>query len=89
MGARVLDIVRLLVWQFSKPVLVANIIAWPLAVWAMSRWLETFPYRIDTWFIWVFCFGAGALSLAIAWATVCVQSAKVARTNPIRALRYE
>ena len=89
MGARVLDIVRLLVWQFSKPVLVANMIAWPLAVWVMARWLETFPYRIETWFVWIFCFGAGALSLAIAWATVCIQSIKVARTNPIRALRYE
>ena len=89
MGARVFDIVRLLVWQFSKPVLVANLIAWPLVVWVMSRWLETFPYRIETWNLWVFCLGAGALSLAIAWATVCIQSTRVARTNPIRALRYE
>ncbi len=45
-GARVRDIVRLLVWQFSKPVVLANLIAWPVAWWAMRDWLNTFDARI-------------------------------------------
>ncbi|MFM2043437.1 MAG: hypothetical protein RLY86_2013 [Pseudomonadota bacterium] len=87
LGARVPDIVRLLVWQFSKPVLVANIIAWPLAWWGMSRWLEGFTYRIDLTPLPFLLAGAGAL--AIAWVTVGVHAAKVAQAKPIRALRYE
>ncbi|MEX0300582.1 MAG: FtsX-like permease family protein, partial [Kordiimonas sp.] len=89
MGARVRDVVQLLVWQFSKPVLVANLIAWPVAVWGMLKWLETFPYRMDTWMLVPLCIGAGFVALAIAWATVGGNAAKVARSNPIKALRYE
>ncbi|MGP1666216.1 MAG: FtsX-like permease family protein, partial [Rhodanobacter sp.] len=48
MGAKVKNIVSLLLWQFSKPVLVANLFAWPIAIWLMLDWLEGFPYRIDT-----------------------------------------
>ncbi len=89
MGARVRDVVQLLVWQFSKPVLVANLIAWPVAVWGMLQWLETFPYRMDTWMLLPLCIGAGLIALTIAWATVGGNAAKVARSNPIKALRYE
>lgn len=89
LGASVLDIVRLLIWQFSKPVLVANLIAWPLAVWGMLQWLETFPYRIETWVLAPLCLLAGLIALAIAWATVGGNAAKVARSNPVKALRYE
>ncbi|MBB4633162.1 FtsX-like permease family protein [Sphingosinicella soli] len=60
LGAGVFDIVRLLVWQFSKPVLLANLIAWPLAIWAMTRWLESFPYRIDSWLLLPFLPGRRA-----------------------------
>ncbi|MFM2043690.1 MAG: hypothetical protein RLY86_2266 [Pseudomonadota bacterium] len=87
LGAGVPDIVRLLVWQFSKPVLVANIIAWPLAWWGMSRWLEGFAYRIDlnpALFVL-----AGSVALSIAWGTVAVHAVRVAQSNPIKALRYE
>ncbi|TNE62428.1 MAG: ABC transporter permease [Alphaproteobacteria bacterium] len=89
LGASVLDIVRLLIWQFSKPVLLANIIAWPIAVWGMMSWLETFPYRLDTWVLGPLCIGAGVVALLIAWVTVGGNAAKVARSNPIKALRYE
>ncbi len=89
MGARVMDIVRLLVWQFSKPVLVANLIAWPVAAWGMMMWLESFPYRLDSWVLAPLCMIAGAIALAIAWATVGGNAARVARANPINALRYE
>ncbi len=89
MGASVIDIVRLLIWQFSKPVLIANIIAWPVVVYGLMTWLETFPYRIEIWWLGIFCVASGIIALSIAWATVGGNAAKVARTNPIKALRYE
>lgn len=89
LGATVMDIVQLLVWQFSKPVLLANLIAWPIAAWSMMRWLETFPYRMDFWYLVPLCALAGVTTLAVAWATVGGNAAKVARANPINALRYE
>jgi putative ABC transport system permease protein len=86
-GARVRDIVRLLVWQFSKPVVIANLIAWPVAWWAMRDWLNTFDARID---LGPGPFAvAGILAFAIAVATVAGQAIRVARMNPIHALRYE
>jgi len=89
LGATVRDIVQLLIWQFSKPVLLANVIAWPIAVWSMTQWLETFPYRMDFWYLVPLCALASMTTLAVAWATVGSNAAKVARTNPIKALRYE
>ena len=47
LGARTRDIVRLLAWQFSKPVIIANLIAWPVAWWVMRDWLNSFDARID------------------------------------------
>lgn len=87
MGARTRDIVRLLAWQFSKPVIIANLIAWPVAWWVMRDWLNTFDARIDlgpTPFIF-----AGLLGLVIAIGTIAAHAIKVARANPIHALRYE
>lgn len=89
MGASVFDIVRLLIWQFSKPVLLANLIAWPLVAYGMVSWLESFPYRLDSWIIVPLCIVAGLIALMIAWATVGGNAARVARANPIKALRYE
>jgi putative ABC transport system permease protein len=87
LGARTRDIVRLLAWQFSKPVIIANLIAWPVAWWAMRDWLNTFDARIDlgpTPFVL-----AGLLALVIAIGTIAGHAIKVARANPIHALRYE
>jgi putative ABC transport system permease protein len=87
LGARTRDIVRLLAWQFSKPVLVANLIAWPVAWWVMRDWLNNFDARITlgpTPFVL-----AGALALAIALGTIGGHAFRVARANPINALRYE
>jgi putative ABC transport system permease protein len=89
MGASVMDIVRLLIWQFSKPVLIANLIAWPIVVYAVMQWLENFPYRLELWWLAIFCVASGTIALSIAWATVGGNAARVARTNPIQALRYE
>lgn len=89
MGASVKDIVSLLIWQFSKPVAIANILAWPIAAYLMLSWLENFPYRLSDWWLLPICLAVGLLSLLIAWSTVGGNAAKVARKNPIKALRYE
>jgi putative ABC transport system permease protein len=87
LGARTRDIVRLLVWQFSRPVIVANIIAWPVAWWMMRDWLNQFDDRIS---LGPAPFVAAALiALTIAIVTVISHAFKVARANPIHALRYE
>ncbi|MFN3724780.1 MAG: ABC transporter permease [Allosphingosinicella sp.] len=87
LGARTSDIVRLLAWQFSKPVIIANLIAWPVAWWAMRDWLNTFDTRVDLG-VTPFLF-AGLLALAIAIGTIAGHALRVARANPIHALRYE
>ena len=87
LGARTRDIVRLLVWQFSRPVIVANLIAWPVAWWVMRDWLNGFDQRIalgPTPFLL-----AAGIALAIAVGTVMGHALRVARSNPIHALRYE
>lgn len=89
MGASVFDVVKLLIWQFSKPVLIANLIAWPVSYYAMSIWLENFVYRIEAFFIIGFCLIAGIAALLIAWGTVASNSMRVASANPVNALRYE
>jgi putative ABC transport system permease protein len=86
-GARISNVVILLLWQFSIPVLIANVIAWPLAWYYLHDWLQGFAYRITL--SPLYFLGAGASALAIAWATVFVHAVRVARANPIHALRYE
>jgi putative ABC transport system permease protein len=86
-GARSRDIVRLLAWQFSKPVIIANLIAWPVAWWVMRDWLNGFDSRIalgPTPFVL-----AGLLALGIALGTIAGHALKVSRSKPIHALRYE
>jgi putative ABC transport system permease protein len=87
LGARTGDIVRLLAWQFSKPVIVANLIAWPVAWYVMRDWLNSFDSRVDLG-PWPFLL-AGLLALAIAIGTIAGHAIRVARANPIHALRYE
>ena len=87
LGARTRDIVRLLVWQFSRPVIIANIIAWPIAWWMMRDWLNGFDQRISLTPLPFLI--AAAVALGIAIATVVGHAVKVARSNPIHALRYE
>jgi putative ABC transport system permease protein len=87
LGARTRDIVRLLVWQFSRPVIIANLIAWPVAWWLMRDWLNGFDQRIPLGPLPFLV--AAALALGIAIATVAGHAFKVARANPIHALRYE
>ena len=86
-GARTRDVVLLLVWQFSIPVLIANAIAWPLAWYYLHGWLEGFAYRISL--SPLYFAGVGAVAMLIAWITIFAHAWRVARANPINALRYE
>ncbi|MCJ8269925.1 MAG: hypothetical protein MJK04_11055 [Psychrosphaera sp.] len=86
-GASVMDIVVLLSMEFSKLVLLANIIAWPIAWYVMSNWLTNFVYRID---MNPMIFVASALvAFVIAWVTVGSLASVAAHTRPIKSLRYE
>ncbi|TRY31500.1 ABC transporter permease [Aliiglaciecola sp. M165] len=89
MGASVKDIVALLIWQFSKPVIWANLIAWPIAGYAMINWLERFEYRIEFISLLPISIAVGVILLVLAWLTVGGNAAKVARSNPVEALRQE
>ena len=87
MGASTADILKLLVWEFAKPVLLANAIAWPLAYAVMAQWLGGFAYRISLDPL-VFA-GAGLVTIAIASGTTLYHALLVARSRPVLALRYE
>jgi putative ABC transport system permease protein len=86
-GARTHDVVRLLLWQFSIPVLIANAIAWPIAYYYLHHWLESYAYRISLNPLYFLT--AGGIALAIAWATIFAHVVRIARASPIFALRYE
>ena len=87
LGATVPELLRLLSSEFARWVLIANLIAWPLAYYAMNKWLQDFAYRIDIG-LWVFII-AGVSTLVIALATVSFHAVKAAIANPVEALRYE
>ena len=86
-GARTDEVIFLLLRQFSVPVLVANVIAWPIAWYYLRNWLQGFAYHITLsplYFV-----GVGAAALVLAWVTIFVHVSRVAGANPIYALRNE
>jgi putative ABC transport system permease protein len=87
MGASIPELMRLLIWQFSKPVFIANLIAWPLAWYFLNDWLNGFALRISINPLYFLV--AGVATLLVAWLTVGGLVYRVARSNPIHALRYE
>jgi putative ABC transport system permease protein len=87
LGASITGIIMLLSKEFTKWVLLANIIAWPIAYVAMNRWLQNFAYRINMG-LGTFILAA-LLALIIALLTVGYQAIKTARANPVESLRYE
>jgi putative ABC transport system permease protein len=86
-GASVPGILFMLTKGFTQWVILANLFAWPVAWYAMNKWLQNFAYRIDLT-IWPFLL-SGLLALIIALLTVSWQAIRAARANPIKALRYE
>jgi putative ABC transport system permease protein len=87
LGANTSNVLRLLLWQFSRPVALANLIAWPLAGWTMQQWLDGFAYRIALP-LWLFP-AAALTALLIALLTVSAHSVRVSRARPVAALRHE
>jgi putative ABC transport system permease protein len=87
MGAHTGDILRLLLWQFTRPVLWSIVIAWVVAGAAMRHWLQGFAYHVDL-DPWLLLAAAGS-GLAIALSTVAAHCYLVARARPVAALRYE
>jgi len=86
-GAMSSEIFTLLSGKYIIWVLISIIIAYPVAWYAMKKWLQNFAYRIDIT-LWVFAL-AGVIALFIAWTTVSFQSYRAAGKNPVEALRYE
>jgi putative ABC transport system permease protein len=86
-GARASQLVWLMLWRISIPVLTANVIAWPVAYYYLHRWLEGYAYRVPL--NPLYFLASGAAALLIAWATVYAITVRLARTNPVHALRYE
>jgi putative ABC transport system permease protein len=87
LGASVGSVVQLISKDFLKLVIIATVIATPLAYWSMNRWLEDFAYRINiSW--WMFAVAVIVIML-IALITVSFQAIKAAIANPVKSLRTE
>jgi len=87
LGSSVGQILLLLSKDFSKLVLLANIVAWPIAWYAMNKWLQNFAYHTQIT-IWIFII-SGIIALIIALLTVSFRTIKAANSNPVKALKYE
>ncbi len=87
LGASVTQVTEMLSKEFLKLVLIASLIAFPVAWWAMNKWLQSFAYRIHiSWWIFIV---AGFTALLIALITVVFQAIKAAVANPVKSLRSE
>ena len=87
LGASVVNLLFLMSKEFTKWVLTANILAWPIAYFLMKNWLQSFAYHTNlSWLIFV---STGAVALVIALITVSYQSVRAALINPVDALKYE
>jgi putative ABC transport system permease protein len=87
LGASISGIISMLSSEYTKWILLSNIIAWPLAWYMMDKWLMNFTYRIDIgWQVFIL---SGLIALLIAQLTVITQTVRVAVSNPIDAIKYE
>ncbi|RJP66952.1 MAG: ABC transporter permease [Ignavibacteriales bacterium] len=87
LGAPIKNIIQIISGEFVILVIIANIIAVPVAYYFMNKWLEDFAYRIEiSWWIFIL---SGGISLLIALATVSFQTIKAATANPVDSLKYE
>ena len=87
LGASVAKIIAMLSKEFVKWVLIANLIAWPIAWYAINQWLQNFVYRIDVT-IWPFL-SAGLAVLMIGLLTISFRTIRAATENPVNSLKYE
>ncbi len=87
LGASAAEVVALFSKQFLQWVLLANLLAWPIAWFTMNKWLQNFAYRIDL-SVWIFIISS-LVALFIALLTISYQAIKAATANPVDSLRYE
>lgn len=87
LGASVFELLNMLLKEFTKWIIIANVIAWPAAYFIMHNWLENFAYRTNINFgIFIL---SGIMTLIIALATVSTHAIRAARANPVKSLKYE
>jgi putative ABC transport system permease protein len=87
LGASVFSVLYLLTKDFARSVVVATLLAWPVAWFAMHTWLEGFAYRIEMrWWMFVL---SGVIALSVALMTISVHVVRAATANPVEALKYE
>jgi putative ABC transport system permease protein len=89
MGAEVGSLLALFLWRFFRPVLLANIAAWPVAVYFVLQWMERFPYQLDKAWLLPLCLGAAFVVLLVTLSTVSVITCRAASAKPVQSLRYE
>lgn len=87
LGASTANVMTLLTKDLTSFVLLANLLAWPVAWYAMHKWLQNFAYRVDIG-VWAFIV-AGGIALLIALITVSLQTVRAALADPVKSLRYE
>jgi len=87
LGASVLQITAMLSGSFVKLIVIAMVIAFPLASYFMNKWLENFAYKVHLG--WIIFFIAGTVAVLIALLTVSYQAIKAAIANPVKSLRTE
>jgi putative ABC transport system permease protein len=87
LGASITSVMLLLVKEFSKWVLIANFIAWPVAWFVMNKWLQSFAYKTD-FGLWIFIV-SGLGALVVALITISLRTFNAAIQNPVKALKYE
>ncbi len=87
MGSSISKIAYILSRDFAKPVLLANLVAWPVAWFTMNKWLQNFSFRADL-ALWVFP-AAALLTVLLALITVNIRTIRAASANPVNSLRYE
>jgi putative ABC transport system permease protein len=86
-GASSGTLIQMLNWQLLKWVMISLLLAAPIAFFAMNQWLENFAYKTNlAW--WIFAL-AGFIAIAVAFATVSLNTWRAARRNPVESLRYE
>lgn len=87
LGSTISEIIFLLTKELMQWIIIANVIAWPVAWYVMSKWLQNFIYRITM--DWLTFILAGMLALVLALITVSSLSIKAALANPVQSIRYE
>ncbi len=87
LGASIVTIIKLLTKEYTKWVIIANVIAWPVSWYLMNKWLQNFSYRISI--DWKTFLLSGLIAFVIAFLTVSIQSIRTATKDPVNSLRYE